>query len=92
MKNFTQSWIAKALLSIAGISLIISLVTTTSCFGSIDSIFNGWNASIKCSDGYKQNCLIGYDFKDHSAENGAIILTLLLFIVACVYAKFFRHK
>lgn len=61
MKSFAHSWFAKAILSIIGISLTISLVTTTSCKGAIDNIFTGWNASITCSESYIQGCLDGFD-------------------------------
>jgi len=92
MKDFVHSGFAKIILSIIGISLSLSLVTTVSCYGAIDNIFLGWRDNTTCLGGYSFNCLIGNGYRDTVTEDGVITSFILLFFIVCIYGKFFWRK
>ena len=79
----------KQLLILISIALLVALLTSGTCSGSIDTIFPGWRDTTGCTVGGGWNCFGANSLtNDHIRDNGAMVLIFLVWFSVLLYGLF----
>ena len=91
MNDFINSWIAKAIMYLIMAIIALAAVTSTGCYGLIDSIFIGWRDETGCVS-LSPSCFIGGSYGNNSDEGAYILFLLLIMTIFTFYIMLFIKK